>query len=433
MRRDRAAAAAAILGLGALTAAAPPARGGVLSEDPLAETSTEAGVIARTFTFVLAGKALEPPLSPTDMDPTGEGIADLRLYVAKQTPTLKLVVHDALTSTVRAHGTLGGIAVGRGVAPPRWLPLSFTLADDPTITVRDAVDWAYAAWSHGPVTVTLGRQPISFGRARLWSPMDLVGPFALTEVDTEYKPGVDAARLDVALGDRTSLTAVGVAGELDDDHDLAVTVHGSAALARGKYRLDHGELGALGGWVRGDAVAGVDGTWDTGSFDLYGEATATLVTSRSLTSPQASSGDVVGKAAVGASFHPTSKLTLDPEVLYDGFGAWHPANYLGVALSGRVAVGEQTTAGRLYAGGVVDWEAHPLVHVVGVALANVRDPSALASVAISYSVAGNASAVLGAYVPIGRRPTTGGAGLPVPTSEYGLYPYFAFLELKAVL
>jgi len=431
MRRDLAAAAAALIGLGAVAADARPAAAGVLSEDPLAETSTEAGVVARMFGFVLAGKTLAPPFVPTDMNPTGEGITDLRLYFAKKTPTLKLVVHDALNSTVRAHGTLGGVAIGRGVAPPRWLPLTFTLADDPTITVRDTVEWAYAAWSHGPVTLTVGRQPISFGRAKLWSPMDLVGPFALTEVDTEYKPGVDAVRLDVSIGDRTNLSVVGVAGELADDHDLAVSVQGSAALARGKYRLDHGELGVLGGWVRGDAVAGVDGTWDTGSFDLYGEATATLVTSRSLTSPEASSGDVVGKAALGATFHPTGKLTLDPELLYDGFGAWRPADYLGVAVSERVGVGEQTTVGQLYAGGVVDWEAHPLVHVVGVALANVRDPSALASVAITYSVAGNASAVLGAYVPIGRRPTT--AAPDLARSEYGLYPYFTFLELKAVL
>ncbi len=82
--------------------------------------------------------------------------------------------------------------------PPRWLPLTVTITDEPTLTLRDTVDWVYAAYTRGPVTITLGRQPVSFGRAKLWSPMDLVAPFALTEVDTEYRPGADAVRIDLA-------------------------------------------------------------------------------------------------------------------------------------------------------------------------------------------------------------------------------------------
>ena len=54
---------------------------------------------------------------------------------------------------------------------------------------------------------------------------------------------------------------------------------------------------------------------------------------------------------------------------------------------------------------------------------------ALASLAVSYSVADNAQALLGGYVPIGKTPDA----LAEPADEFGLYPYFVFLELKAVM
>jgi len=422
MRRSAAAVAAIVVG------AAATARAGVIAEDPLEDTSTEAGVVARVFSYVLAGRVLEPPFSAEDANPTALGAFDLRGYFETKTPAWKVVVHDQLAGVARAHA-LDGPAVGRGLAPPRWLPLTFTITDAPTVTLRDTVDWLSAAYTRGRVTVTAGRQPVGFGRAKLWSPMDLIAPFSLTEVDTEYRAGADALRIDVSAGDRVNATVVGIAGELEDDHDLVASVVGSAVVGRVKYRLDRGEVGALAGDVRGDVVAGLDATWDTGSFDLYGEATATVVTSRSLAAPTAA--DTVIKAAAGTTFHPRPTLVLDTELLYNGAGASHARDYLAVALSPRVALGEQVTLGRYYAAAVGDWQPHPLVHLVAAVIANLRDPSALASIAVTYSVAGNATVRLGGYVPLGRRPS---ATTPTrPPSEYGLYPAIAFLELEAVL
>ena len=421
------------LGLAAavLAVAAGPARAVVLSEDPLQETSTELGVIARMFSFVLTGPLLRPPYLPDDEDPQTFGVTDLRLYFVDKQPWFKLVVHDQLTAVVRSHPVVSALAFGRGLPPPRYLPLTFTAADDPTVTLASTADWLYAAVTRGPMTVTLGRQPISFGRGVVWSPMDLIGTFTLTEVDTEYKPGADAVRVNLTTSERTSLTVVASTGELEDDHDLDASLQGSAFLARGKWRIDDGELGALAGTVRNDMVAGVDAALDLGRFDGHGEVTVTVPTARSLSSPEAGAGDAVLKAEVGASFKPTSGLTLEPEALYNGFGSWQPDGYLAVARSQRVAIGEQITLGRLYAGGVADWEVYALLHLTGMALVNVRDPGALASVALRYNLADNVEGVLGGYLPVGRRPT---AAAPLTArSEYGLFPYFVFLELKAAI
>lgn len=430
MRPERSLLIVAVAGA-VLAGAVRPARAVVLSEDPLEETSTELGVIARVFSFVLTGPLLRPPYLPDDEDPQAFGVTDLRLYFVDKQPWFKLVVHDQLTAVARSHPVVTNLAFGRGLPPPRYLPLTFTAADDPTVTLASTADWLYAAVTRGPMTVTVGRQPISIGRGVVWSPMDLIGTFTLTEVDTEYKPGADALRVDLTTSDRTSLTLVASTGELEDDHDLDASLQGSALLARGKWRIDRGELGALAGYVRGDLVAGVDTALDLGRFDGHGEVTVTVPTKGSLSSPEAGAGDAVIKADVGASFKPTGSLTLEPEALYNGFGSWQPDGYLAVAQSQRVAIGEQITLGRLYAGGVADWEVQPLLHLTGMALVNLRDPSALASVALRYNVANNVEGVVGGYAPVGRRPTA--APLLGPRSEYGLFPYFVFLELKAAI
>ncbi|MBW2277219.1 MAG: hypothetical protein JRF63_06985 [Deltaproteobacteria bacterium] len=413
-----------------------PAGAVVLSEDEFEETSTIAGAIARAFAFVLAGETLEPPLMLGDMNPTGLGIFDLRLYFEKRSPSLKLVVHNQLTSVIRSHALLGAANIGRGASPPRLLALRFDLTDEPTLGVRNTVDWLYVAWSRDSVTATLGRQPVTFGRGKLWSPSDLVGTFALTEVDTEYKPGADALRVDWSPSEKTTVTAVASAGELEDDDDMEATLGGSSFLAQVKRTFGRGEAGLMAGYIRGDAVAGVDGVVDTGSFEVYGEATLSVLTKRSLMAAALSGGDslqerhdVIGKAVLGATFRPRSKITLSPEVLYNGFGSRDAGDYYSVATSDRAAIGEQTLLGQLHAGLVVNWEAHPLVNVAGVSLVNALDPSALASVSVSYSVSDNAQALIGGYAPIGKTPESA----IEPEDEFGMYPYFLFFELKAVM
>jgi hypothetical protein len=141
----------------------------------------------------------------------------------------------------------------------------------------------------------------------------------------------------------------------------------------------------------------------------------------------------VVRAVAGATFKPTAKLTLSPEVYYNGFGAWHAEDYLEVAVSDRVAMGEMYNMGRVYVAGLALWEAHPLLTASAALMLNPIDPSALISLGLTYSLAGNMSLVLGGYVPAGRVPNLRASPLPAPRSEFGLYPHFVYLELKAAL
>lgn len=438
-----------LLLLATLVLAARPANAFVLAEDAFAETSTELGLMLRSFTFVFAGPVLRPPYNLEDANPSAAAITDLRLSFAHKTRRWSLVAAAQLTPRLSSQGTsLGGGSLGRGVPPPRWLPLRGTISEGSHFSLVGGFDWLYARVLLGPVTITLGRQPLTFGRGQLWHPTDLVSMFSLTEVDTEYKPGADVLRIDWQLSPRASLTLVAAGGELADDHDAELSWAGSSLLARFKLTLPRSEVGLMVGYVRGDAVFALDGTVDLKLLDLYGEVVVNVLGDESLTPNEqarcplgvplvscdaAASSKVVSRAVVGVRFKPTTKLTTNFEAFYNGFGTFEQKRYIATALSERVAIGDVVALGRLYLGGTLSWEVHPLVRLSTVAIANLGDPSALWAVFGSYSVASNVEVIAGAYLPIGRLPDLSHTPIVVPRHEYGLYPTFFFFELKAAM
>ena len=58
------------------------------------------------------------------------------------------------------------------------------------------------------MTFSVGRQAIDFGSGRFWQPLNVFGSFTPTDLDTDFKPGIDAARLDWFTSDFSSLSAV---------------------------------------------------------------------------------------------------------------------------------------------------------------------------------------------------------------------------------
>ena len=399
-----------------------PATATVLSEDEFEGSSTSLGAVWRSFGFTLAGPVLAPPYAPLDLSPTVVGIFDTRLYFERKTSRYQFVIHPQLTLRGFSH-EVGGIAsLGRGPSPPRWLPLSYNFVDESTVKLRGSIDRLYLSYTLGPATMSVGRQAVTFGRGKLWRTSDVVSTFSLTEVDTEYKPGSDALRIDINFGESRDLTVVAAAGEIESaEHDAEVTMQGSTALARYQHGGTVGEIGAMAGMVRGDIFVSLDGTLDLGSFDIYGEASLT---------PTATDSPIV-KGLVGATFKPGAKVTFTPEFMYSGFGAWHSEDYLTALSSERIAIGEQTTIGRLYTGLATQVELDPLWNLVTAQIVNLHDPSGLFSLALQHNLANNASVLVGAYAPMGKLPESG--FIPLPQSEFGSYPYFVFTELKGVL
>jgi hypothetical protein len=414
----------------ALLLLAAPARAFVVSEDPFEGNSFTVGGAVRSYNLVLRGGPLDNPLAPKDYNPASLSIVAVRPKLELKRAKFDFTVHDELVSTASTLPTAlvgSALSIGQGAETPSWLPLQWTAVDRASYKLRDRVDWLYVGYTLGDFSLKIGRQPVSIGRGQIWTPEDLLAPFSPLQINTEYKPGVDAARVDWTISDRATLLVVGSLGARNSGHDFQVKKDGSAALTRFELSLDKLRLGALAGMVRGDAVGGIDLFVDLGhQSDLHGSGTVTYVPDRSR---RRYGRAAFNRAVLGTTTQPVKKLLLTAEMYFNGSGAPRPSDYLAEFSSPRFAVGEEYNVGRLYAGIAADWEVHPLLHALASAIVNLEDPSALLAPELDYNIAQNALLVAGAFIPVGRSARYTGFS-PTPRSEFGLYPEMYHLDAK---
>ena len=422
-----------VLAIALLVGSAAPRRAAAftLLEDPFEGDELTLGASIKSFFFGLHGDTLELG-GLYDFNPAAMGLLVLRPKLEAQVGDIwRVAVHYEMAATASTTGASldSALATGRtSLPPPRFLPLHWTPADHEGFLWRHTVDWVWFRTRLGPVDVTVGRQPITLGRATLWRPYDLLSTFAPTEIDTEFKPGVDALRFDFSLTDTYTLAVIAVAGERAEDHDAEVTLEGSSFAARLKLGFPTWEIGFFSGYVREDVVFGVDAFVDLQKVSLHAEATVTWVPDERRADLD---GEVFARATAGVIWT-IPRFQLIAELHYNGVGGADPEDYFQKAISPRSGIGELFTLGRYYAGLVVRWEAHPLLSLSLVTMANLRDPSVLFTPGLVYNIGENMDLVLGAILPVGRSPE-----LSLTTqkarSEYGIYPFFYYLELKVAM
>jgi hypothetical protein len=433
----------ALLGL-ALGAASPALA------DP--ERAVDASVHGDAKSFFFASFPYDHLLfvaDPTDLsalddpqaDPSGQALVDgrLKLEVDGWDGLLGLELHGTVTAS--APGTFTSTGTGfvqTGQGTPQAVDLKGELVTGGGMDAWTRIDRAALRLSVPHLDLTLGRQPVTLGRALFFTPLDLVGPFSPTVVDQEYKPGVDALRVDGYVGMATQFTAVAAYG----------------APAPGDWSLDHlvlagmgqttvgaFDLGLFAGSVHRDGVFGLSVAGSAGSVGLRTEGAVTLPS-------EASGDDPYLRGIVGADYF-FGDVSLSGEVYYQGVGAASPDGYLVQATGDRYARGELWALGRWYSGLSVGWQAFPRLTGSLAVIANLADPSALVGPGLAWSVGENSSVVGGAYVGLGERPgdvtlqTLLSAGLgpssteadflaAIPVnSEFGLVPATAFVEWMA--
>jgi hypothetical protein len=371
-----------------------------------------------------------------EIDPYGQGVSDVRLKLELRAfNKLRFQLHDATTAI--APGAAGGLTnTGVGLTADQAVDLTWELEGGAGLTLRNRVDRLSLGWSGQGgeklgYDVTVGRQPITFGKALFFTPLDLVNPFNPAVIDQEYKPGVDALRGDLYLGMATQLTlAAAYAGDWDRE--------GMVLAAYGQTTLGLWDLGLFGGSVRGDGVVGLATAGSAGPIGLRGEAT--------YTAPSDEGEDDFVRAAFGGDWRPGARTTISGEVYYQSFGETDPGEYLAAYSSPRFERGEVWLVGVWYAGLSISQEITPTVYGNLAVIGNLVDPSAMVAPVLAWSVAGNVDFAVGGYFGAGKRPygvtladliAEAGldedallAAMPV-NSEFGLLPATGFLQLKA--
>ncbi len=383
------------------------------------------------------------PLKPDTVraQATGAGLLTGRLVGSVSGGPVTLDVHPQLTMQP-GNPASGGLALTQtGVGLPEALDLSWEAVDDDDLQVQLRADRLSVTVEGGPVRATLGRQAITFGHGLFFTPMDLVNPFFPTAVDQEYKPGVDAVRLDAFWGMAGQATVVSA---YQGDWDLAGTVHAAYVQST----LGVWDIGLFGGAVHGDVVGGLGSAGSAGPVSLHADLTVTapeaLIDEADRLAPD---DEVFVRGVIGASGSPTTTTMLSGEVYVQSNGAQRPGQYLDLYGTDRFARGELWLAGRTYMGLSLTQEIVPVLSGSLFTIINLEDPSAMLGPGLAWSVSDDVSASLGAYVGAGARPRdyqvedydTGiDAALAAADladrfvrSEFGLVPVAAFANLSA--
>ena len=292
--------------------------------------------------------------------------------------------------TVQPGGGASAISIAQtGTGIPQAVDLSWEAVDDPDLLVQLRADRLVLEVEQGPVRAALGRQAVTFGHGLFFTPLDLVNPFFPTVVDQEYKPGVDAARVDAWFGAGQATVTSAYRG----DWELDGMVH--AAYVQQTVGL--WDIGLFGALAQDDKVGGLSLAGSAGPVSLHGDASITLPADDREEDPFV-------RAVVGAQGTVTPKTQLMGEVYVQTNGATDPSDYLEQYDSPRYARAELWLAGRTYAAVSVTQELQPMLSGSLFVLGNLEDTSALVGPGLSWNVSDNVTASLGAYLGVGERP-----------------------------
>ena len=283
--------------------------------------------------------------------------------------------------------------------------------------------------------LTIGRQAITFGKAYFWNPLDLFLAFDPRQFDRDYKPGVDALRIDIPAGDFSGVTIVGAPGrEIDafggfvDDSGWDASWYGSALISRIYASTGGWDMAFQGGKVYGGYQLGGGTVGEAGPVEVRGEAAYTIAgEGRQL--PSGLSGNLIEDhltAVVGLGHRFQNTFTLEGEYLYNGAG---DPDDLEASLI-RFGSGESFHLGLHLAGLSGSYEILPvLVGQIG-SLVSFSDGSGQVQPGLSYSAADEVDLLAGALINFGDRPAPESVSGQELRSEFGTFPDVYYVEFK---
>ena len=266
--------------------------------------------------------------------------------------------------------------------------------------------------------VTVGRQPIAWGSARVVNPTDVIAPFVYNALDQEERYGVDAVRVRYPTGDLSEIDLGYVPGE---DADF----RNSALYVRHKAYAHKTDVSLLLLCFRRHLLLGLDvaralgqaGFWLEGAYvkpDFF---------------EQTDGSDHCGYFRVSAGLD--SRLAANTygfaEVHASSAGATRPEDYAGLLTQPAYRDGAVYLLGRQYVALGVSHQVTPLVTLSGTAMLNANDGSASVSPQLELNVAEDVYLSAGAFIGMGPGPRAPWRY----ESEFGSYADFAFLSLRA--
>ncbi len=260
------------------------------------------------------------------------------------------------------------------------------------------LDQFSATWYSPFGDYTLGRQPISFGQARFYSPIDVIQPAAVFATDRSYRPGVDAFRGTWQLGAVSELEAGYVFGQ------------DTVAFSRLKAYLLNSDWELIALRINDDHWIGSLGT-STG-FGAVGFWQETAV----LTDTE----DADVRATLGMDYTFFDDLYVMAELHYNGLGG---DNATAMSQS-FYQLGAVVPTGQWYGSAQASYPLNIVTQLSGGVSANLDDGSVLLNSSLSYNASDSLSVNVSALLPVVKEHSL--------DYEYGAYPTVIEVDLDWV-
>ncbi len=292
----------------------------------------------------------------------------------------------------------------------RHLDMEKTWRDDDYASSLLQVDRLNLHWRTGDTDVTLGRQAVGFGRILIFSPLDVIAPFAPDALDTDIRRGVDALQAIYNYGTDGQLAVTAVWGEKNSENSLLAT------WTDNRYGLD---LLMITGSLRDRPMFGAGLAGSLGPLGLKGEFS--VYEGKDTNKAGGDLHDIFAVAAVEAWYRFGSGISLVTQYLYNGPGVGNPKDYNKVLLSAPLQEGLTYLLGRHYLMVAPSYEIHPLATIQGIVIYNLADDSVLLRPTLDLNLADNVTLQIFWTSHIGDKPRTVSAFQPPePRSEFGM-------------
>ncbi len=270
--------------------------------------------------------------------------------------------------------------------------------------ILSEVDRLSLTWNFPRVSLTVGRQAISWGEAFYFNIGDIFGAFPITETNRRYKPGIDAVAANVNLGPFSGLSLVSVPVE-DESDSVAVNTF---------FPLGSGTFSLTGGRVLEDDLAGAGYTIDIAGTKVYGSLLLTRTSSR----------EEYSQGVLGAERQVGPNTFLVGELYRNGWSTGDPDDYPALMLTEEYMSGNVLALGRYNIALQVSQQVSPLISLTPAVFANLSDGSALLRMDGSWSLSDLTGLSGGFFFGLGERPDSG-----IPRSEYGSIPISIYVEV----
>lgn len=293
--------------------------------------------------------------------------------------------------------------------------------DDPagSFGLFQNLDRAAIAYGADFADITIGRQAIAWGSARVVNPTDIVAPYAYDQLDTEDRIGVDAIRVQIPIG---------ILGEFDAGYVFGenFAFEKSAFFLRSQLNAVQTDFSVILVGFREHLMTGFDIARGIGGAGFWFEAA--YVYANTFDGENEGAENYL-RASVGLDYSFAGRAYGFIEYHFSGAGAGEPENYLDNLSEPAYTDGAIYLLGRHYLAPGLTFQITPLISLGGVLLSNISDPSVFPSLQIEYNFAQDIYISAGGFIGIGKRPETEDEELEF-RSEFGGYPTLFFSSFR---